>query len=183
MEEGKTHLAGVFEREKARLLGFVRRQLDGFEGMDAEDIVADVTYRLLKRADLIDEVENLSAYIYRSLANRVADHRRKSMPTVSLDHGGEEEGDTPQILQPAHDGPNPEQVYHQAQLREQLRVAIGRLSPKERMVWVATEIDGRSFRELAEAWDEPLGTLLSRKSRATARLRDLLSDYRAQSQE
>jgi len=181
MEEGKTHLAGVFEREKARFLRFVRRQLDGFEGMDAEDVVADVAYRLLRRADMVAEVENLTAYIYRSLANRITDYRRQSVSTVPLDLGGEEDGNAPRAVQPEHDGPNPEQVYHQAQLREQLRVAIGRLSPKERMVWVAIEIDGRSFRELAEAWDEPLGTLLSRKSRATARLRAFLSDYRMQS--
>jgi RNA polymerase sigma factor (sigma-70 family) len=178
MEEGKTRLAGVFEREKARLLGFVRRQMDGFSGMDAEDIVADVTYRLLRRADMVEEVENLTAYIYRSLANRITDHRRKGLPTVSLDHGAEEDGHAPRAIQPEHDGPDPEQAYHQIQLREQLRVAIGRLSAKERSVWVAIEIEGRSFRELADAWGEPIGTLLSRKSRATARLRELLSDYR-----
>ncbi|NTV74284.1 MAG: sigma-70 family RNA polymerase sigma factor [Holophaga sp.] len=183
MDEGKTHLAGVFEREKARFLGFVRRQLDGFSDMDAEDILADVTYRMFSRADLVEEVENLTAYIYRALANRIADHRRKDRPVVSLDHGGEGDWTSPPALQPEHDGPDPEQVYHQAQLREQLRVAIGRLGPRERQVWVAIEIDGRSFRELAQAWDEPIGTLLSRKSRATAKLRELLSDYRIKPQE
>jgi DNA-directed RNA polymerase specialized sigma24 family protein len=100
------------------------------------------------------------------------------LPTVSLDHGAEEDGHAPRAIQPEHDGPDPEQAYHQIQLREQLRVAIGRLSAKERSVWVAIEIEGRSFRELADAWGEPIGTLLSRKSRATARLRELLSDYR-----
>lgn len=183
MEEGKTHLAGVFEREKSRFLGYVRRQLDGFSGMDAEDIVADVTYRMFSRADVVEEVENLTAYIYRSLANRIADHLRKERPTVSLDHSVEADGNPTQFLQPEHDGPDPEELYHQAQLREQLRVAIGQLNPKERRVWVATEIDGQSFRDLAEAWDEPIGTLLSRKSRATARLRELLSDFRPQSEE
>jgi DNA-directed RNA polymerase specialized sigma24 family protein len=124
MEEGKTHLAEVFEREKARFLGFVRRQLDGFSGMDAEDIVGDVIYRLLRQADMVEEVEILTAYIYRSLANRITDLRRKSVPPVSLDHGGEDDGDASQAIQPEHPGPDPEEVCHQAQLREQLRVAL-----------------------------------------------------------
>ncbi len=175
MEEGRARLAKVFEREKARFLAFAHRQLDGFAGMDAEDVVADVAFRLLRRADVVEEVENLTAYIYRSLANRVADHRRSRMPVVSLDHAGPD--DAPDALHPEHDGPGPEQLYHQAQVREHLREAIGRLGPRERAVWVATEIDGRNYRDLAEEWDEPIGTLLSRKSRATARLRAMLSEH------
>jgi RNA polymerase sigma factor (sigma-70 family) len=175
MQEGWSRLAEVLEREKARFLAFARRQLDGFAGIEPEDVLSEVAFRLLRRADVVAEVENLSAYIYRSLANRVTDHRRSRRPTVSLDQAGAEESQD--ALQPAHDGPGPEQLYQQAQLREQLRAAIGRLGPRERAVWVATEIHGRSFRELAEAWDEPIGTLLSRKSRATARLRALLSEF------
>lgn len=177
MEERGSRLAEVFEREKSRFLGFVRRQAAGFSGLDAEDIVSDVAYRLLKRADVMDQVENLTAYIYRSLANRIEDHRRASHPTVSLDEGSADGSESHVPIDPEHRGPDPEQVYHQTQLRDQLRTAIGRLGPRERAVWVATEIDGRSFRDLAEDWDEPIGTLLSRKSRATARLREFLSEY------
>ena len=63
------------------------------------------------------------------------------------------------------------------ELREKLLWAVGRLSPLERALWIATTIEGRGFGELAREWDEPIGTLLSRKSRANARLRELLKDY------
>lgn len=178
MEDNKSRLAGVFEREKSRFLRFVRRQISDFSDMDAEDIVSDVTYNLLRRADVISEIENLTAYIYRSLTNRIADHQRGNFPTpISLDlHGGDDQ-DSPQSIDPKHGGPTPDQSYHQSELRVRLRQAIGLLPPKERAIWVATEIDGRRFRDLAEDWNEPIGTLLSRKSRATSRLRELLSDY------
>ena len=52
----------------------------------------------------------------------------------------------------------------------------GTLNPQERAVWLATEVDGLSFRKLAARWGEPTGTLLSRKSRATAKLRKQLAD-------
>jgi DNA-directed RNA polymerase specialized sigma24 family protein len=51
-----------------------------------------------------------------------------------------------------------------------------KLEPKQRAVWIATEIEGYTFKELAAKWEEPIGTLLSRKSRATKILRKLLKD-------
>jgi RNA polymerase sigma factor (sigma-70 family) len=178
MEEVRNRLAEVFEREKSRFLGYVRRQLSGFSGMEAEDILADVAYQLLRRADLIAEVENLTAYIYRSLANRITDHRRGGHPPLSLDHPGLRGDTLDRPFDPEHPGPTPEQSFLQEELRAQLLQALGQLNPLERAVWIATEIEGRSYRDLAEDWDQPIGTLLSRKSRATARLRDLLSHHR-----
>lgn len=172
MEDAGHRLAEVFEREKGRFLGFVRRQLEVVAQADAEDVVADVTFRLLQKGDLVDQVESLTAYIYRSLVNRIQDYRGRRRPTVPLEPDGEDPG--PAI---AHDGPDPEQAYGHSQLRERLGAALDQLSPRERAVWIATEVEGLSFRELADAWDEPIGTLLSRKSRATARLRESLKEF------
>jgi RNA polymerase sigma factor (sigma-70 family) len=183
MTEGSARLAEVFEREKSRLLGYVRRQLAGFSGAEAEDIVSDAVYNLLRRADVIGEIENLTAYLYRSVANRITDHRRGGAPPLSLDHPARLSAEETGPLDPEHAGPTPEQSYDQAQLRERLAEALDQLGPRERAIWIATEVDGRSFRELAEDWGEPIGTLLSRKSRASGRLRDLLSDYRTRTQE
>jgi len=177
MEEGRSRLAAVFEREKERFIGFVRRQMDGLAGLDPEDVVADVATQLLARADLVHEVESLSAYVYRSLRNRLLDHVRRPSPAVALREDWEDELPA-RAVQAVADGPDPEEAYRLAQIREHLREAIGRLGPPERAVWIATEIEGRSFRELAEAWEEPIGTLLSRKSRANAKLRELLHEYR-----
>lgn len=173
MEEGRSRLAIVFEREKDRFIGFVRRQMDGLVGLDPEDIVADVATQLLARADLVNEVESLSAYVYRSLRNRLMDHVRRPQAAFALREDGEE-GAPNQAVQPVANDPDPEEAYRLAQIREHLREAIGLLGAPERAVWIATEIEGRSFRDLAEDWQEPIGTLLSRKSRANAKLRRML---------
>jgi RNA polymerase sigma factor (sigma-70 family) len=177
MTSGKQKLGELFVREKSRFLSFVRLRLFDLSGMDAEDILSEVTYNLLRRADVIGEVENLSAYVYRSLANRVTDHQRQSVPLVPAI-------DVPDPAQPAvpvlppDSRPRPDQSLQQAELRDSLYRAIDTLNPAERAVWIATEIDERSFRELSEDWDEPIGTLLSRKSRATEKLRQQLSEYK-----
>jgi RNA polymerase sigma factor (sigma-70 family) len=57
-----------------------------------------------------------------------------------------------------------------------LTEAIGKLEPRQRAILIATELKGESFRELSEAWGEPIGTLLSRKSRAVKALRQLMDE-------
>jgi RNA polymerase sigma factor (sigma-70 family) len=162
-----------------RFLRFVQHQLFEQDAMEAEDIVSDVLYGLLRRADVIGEIENLSAYLYRSLANRVTDHHRARVPQVRIDDA--EQVETPKVELPGK-GLDPEKALEQQELQNRLSVAIGKLPPPERAVWLATEIDGFTFRDLAEEWNEPIGTLLSRKSRAAAKLRQLLSDYRPKRQ-
>ena len=179
IEKGKSRLAEIFTHERARFLGFVRRQLHDLPLMDAEDVLSDVTYNLLSRADVVEQAENLTAYIYRSLANRIVDQRRRAVPAVALDADGDEgEDGARQAREVADERPRPDQHLEQRELKARLHEALGHLSSRERAVWIATEIDGRSFRDLAEEWEEPMGTLLSLKSRANARLRSLLSDYR-----
>jgi DNA-directed RNA polymerase specialized sigma24 family protein len=53
--------------------------------------------------------------------------------------------------------------------------AIEELSAEEKAVILATEMEGRTFKELAEDWGIPLGTLLARKSRALDKIRNQLT--------
>jgi RNA polymerase sigma factor (sigma-70 family) len=176
MKEGAAFLAKIFIREKSRFLRFVVRQRSDMDDAEAEDILSDVTYNLLRHHDVIDEIENLTAYIYRSLANRVRNYRRERLATVAINGPADNSGTG--AVEIPDTRPRPDEAVEQRELRDHLLRAIDQLGAKERAVWIATEIDGRSFRDLAEEWDEPIGTLLSRKSRASATLRRLLSDYK-----
>ncbi len=171
MDETKNRLALLFRAEKERFVSFVRRRLGDRSRTDAEDIVSDVVYRVLRRIDIVGEIENLTAYLYRSLENRIVDKRRGASPRMSLD---EEEF---QFQRRPERERGPDQGLERLDLRERLAQAIGRLSPQERAVFLATEVDDRSFRDLAEEWGEPIGTLLSRKNRAVARLKKMLAEY------
>ncbi len=103
--------------------------------MAAEDIVSDVVFGLLRRADVISEIENLSAYVYRSLTNRVTDHRRAQVDELRIDDAEPEESAA--IEQP-DERTDPEQSVVQEELRDRLRAAVGDLPPAERAVWLAT---------------------------------------------
>ncbi|HAS74661.1 MAG TPA: RNA polymerase subunit sigma-24, partial [Clostridiales bacterium UBA8960] len=116
------------------------------------------------------------AYVYRALQNRVIDYFRLNDRTTSLSTPllGDDELTLLDKLQDKQDVLS--EIEHKA-LVKRLTEAIDRLEPKQRAVFIATEFDGKTFKELSELWNEPIGTLLSRKSRAMkalqAQLRDL----------
>jgi RNA polymerase sigma factor (sigma-70 family) len=93
MNEATHPLTEFFRREGRRLVSFVRGKIEDSAELEAEDLVQDVFAALFERADPLAEVENLSAYVWRSLRNRVIDALRKRRPTVSLDQPlGDEDG-------------------------------------------------------------------------------------------
>jgi RNA polymerase sigma factor (sigma-70 family) len=163
---GRERLVAALGRDRRRLTRFVETRLQGWA--DAEDLLSDVVVRLLERGDLLGQVEDVTAYLYRALTNAIIDafRKRRTRPEV----------DDPLAMETASgDANDPETAFALAEQRDRLADALTRLSAAERAVWVAVELEGRSFRDLALAWDEPIGTLLSRKSRAGKRLRVLLA--------
>ncbi len=160
LQHGRNRLAAALQRDYGRLVGFVARRLSaGIRDHDPEDVLSDVVLRLLERADLLAEVENVTAFLFTALGHRVADlfRRKREQPLPDDD-----------ATAPAA----PDDI----QRRLEISQALSLLSTAERAVWLAVELDGDSFRDLAERWGVPIGTLLSRKSRATKTLRRLLGD-------
>jgi RNA polymerase sigma factor (sigma-70 family) len=161
-------VADFIAREWDRLVGAVRSWIDDEADRDAEDIVQDVLAGLFERGDVTEPIRDLSAFVWRSLRNRVTDRRRARRATVSLDAGAggavaDGRSDTGALVA-------------QRALGVRIDAAIESLGDDERDVFVATELEGRKFRELAETWDTPMGTLLARKYRAVRHLRSALAD-------
>ena len=149
----------VLTQNRGRLVGFARHRLgDADPGFDAEDVVSDVVLRLLERGDVVGEIENLTAYLYEALSNRITDlfRRRRDVQMPET---------PPEPLSPRN-------------LDDQMAVgqALSLLTTAERALWLAIEMDGYSFRELAALWKVPVGTLLSRKARASKRMRQALAE-------
>lgn len=165
-----------FAREGAKLVRFVRGRVRQISEMDAEDIVADVMLHLVSRLDTAGPVENIAAYAYRSIRNRIADYERGRARMIRLEDCVDEDGELPLLSMLASGADEPADREERAELLLRLSGAIGRLEPRQRAVLIATELNGRSFRELSEAWGEPMGTLLSRKSRAMQNLRRMLTE-------
>jgi len=152
-----------FRTEYSRLVRFVRRLIDDAADRDAEDIVQDVMLGLFDKADITVPIENLSAYIYRALRNRVTDMFRRKRDVESLAELVHES------VEDASD------ALEQKEVRELVIRAIENLSDEQRAVVIATEFEDRSFRELSEEWKIPIGTLLARKSRALQKIKSELA--------
>ena len=152
-----------FQKEYFRLVRYVRRLIDDAGDRDAEDIVQDVMLSIFDKADVTIPIENLAAYVYRSLRNKVIDIFRKREEILSLsDVIGDARSDT-------------ERVVERKELMDFVFRAVDSLPPAQRGILIATEFEGRSFRELSEEWEVPIGTLLARKSRALQQIREKLT--------
>lgn len=157
-------IAEFFQAEYQRLVRYVRWVIDDTADRDAEDVVQDVMLNLFDRADFTIPIENLTAYIYQSLRNRVVDLlRRRRKGTISLsDVIRDTRYDTVREVE-------------RGEIRNRVYQALDSLSEEQRAVIVATEFDDRPFRELSKEWGIPIGTLLARKSRALQKIREKLT--------
>jgi RNA polymerase sigma factor (sigma-70 family) len=165
---------GAFiKTERQRFIAFVRALLRDASEIDPEDVLHDVLARLLGKPRLQVSVDQMTAYIFRSLRNRVVDHMRTRARHVSLDDGGDGNGDEsrPTLLDLLHDAnPGVLEALQSEDGKRALFKALDGLSAIERAVVIAHELEGSSFKELASRLRLPLNTLLSHKARAMKKL-------------
>src|SRR5580704_7127256 len=159
-------ISEVIQRQRRRLFHFIRQRVDD-EG-DAEDILQDVFYELTEAYRLMKPIEQVGAWLYRVARNRIIDRFRKKKPGAEVLR---EEG-APR-LEDLLPSPNagPEAMYARGVLLEEFDAALEELPEEQRDVFVAHEMDGKSFKQLAEETGLSVNTLLSRKHYAILHLR------------
>ncbi len=165
-------IAEFFRNEHRHLVQFVRRLIDDTAAQDGEDLVQDVALNLFRKADVMAPVEDLAAYVYRALRNKVVDEFRiRREPHLSLDANVAEDSrvSLAEMLHDARD--NALQALEQSELKQRLFAAIEALPMAQKAIIVETEFEGRSFQELSTLWNVPIGTLLARKSRGIQAIR------------
>ena len=163
--EQDRRISETVERERARLRNFIRKRVP--DPRDAEDILQDVFYELVEAYRLMEPLEQVTAWLFRVASNRIIDRFRKKRP--------EEESLGLEDLLPSPDG-GPEAAYARSVLLDELDAALDELPEAQREVFVAHELQGRSFKELAEESGVSVNTLLSRKHYAVLHLRRRLQD-------
>ncbi len=170
--EQNRRISETLLREQARLRQFIRRRVS--DDGDAEDIFQEVFYELTDAYRLMKPVEQVGAWLFRVARNRIIDlFRRKRPATLGNDFMlSMEDGETLpwEDLLPSPDA-GPEAAYARSVLLEELDAALEELPEEQREVFIAHEIEGRSFKELSEATGLSVNTLLSRKRYAMLRLR------------
>ena len=167
-------ISEVVEREQSRLRNFIRRRV--LDPADAEDIVQEVFYELVEANRLLMPIEHVTGWLFRVARNRITDLFRKKKPENFSDAAVEDEnGELLQIedlLPSPEDGP--EALYVRSVLLEELEFAIDELPEEQREVFVAHELEGQSFKEMAMESGVSINTLLSRKRYAVLALRERL---------
>jgi len=172
--EQDQRISEVVERERSRLRNFIRRRVPDLR--DAEDILQDVFYELVEANRLLMPIEHVSGWLFRVARNRIIDFFRKKKPERFSDAAVADEDDELLQLEEVLPSPDagPEALYARKVLLDELELAVGELPEEQREVFVAHEVEGRSFKEIAAETGVSVNTLLSRKRYAVRRLRERL---------
>lgn len=164
-------ITDVVLRERSRLLNFIRRRVP--DARDAEDILQDVFSELVEANRLLMPIEHVTGWLFRVARNRITDLFRRMRPELfsETDDAADDDGRLRLAdLLPSPDA-RPDALYTRTLLLEALEQAVAGLAPEQRDVFVAHEIEGRSFKEMAAATGVSVNTLLSRKRYAVRHLR------------
>ena len=172
LREDDRRISEVVQRERTRLLNFIRRHAPDPD--DAEDILQDVFYRLVEANRMLMPIEHVTGWLFRVARNRITDLFRKKEPeNFSEIDVADEEGLSFEDLLPSPDA-GPDALYVRNLLLEEMQRAIAELPKEQREVFIAQELEGRSFKELSEQTGVSINTLLARKRYAVIRLRERL---------
>jgi len=169
--EQNRRISEVIQRERRRLFLFVRKRVDN-EG-DAEDILQDVFYELIEAYRLMKPIEQVGSWLYRVARNRIIDLFRKRRPETLGEIALDRDADEALLLEDLLPSPDagPDAMFARSMLLEEVDAALQELPEEQREVFVAHEIDGRTFKQLADETGLSINTLLSRKRYATLHLR------------
>src|SRR5438128_3559734 len=168
----------VVNREQSRLRNFIRRRVP--DPRDAEDILQYVFYELVEANRLLMPIEHVTGWLFRVARNRIIDLFRKKRPENFSDVAVAHEDDEGELLRledllPSVDA-SPEALYARSVLLDELELAVEELPEEQREVFIAHELEGRSFKQMAAETGVNVNTLLSRKRYAVRHLRQRLQD-------
>ena len=172
--EQDQRISEVVKRERSRLHNFIRRRVP--DPRDAEDILQEVFYELVEANRLLMPIEHVTGWLFRVARNRIADLFRKKKPESFTDVAvadDEEELLRLEDLLPSTDA-GPDALYARSVLLEELKFALSELPAEQREVFVAHELEGRTFKEMAAESGVSINTLLARKHYAVLHLREHL---------
>ena len=174
MTDQDSQISEIIAEERSRLRNFIRRRVP--DPRDAEDILQDVFFKLVEANRLLMPIDHVTGWLFRVARNRITDLFRKKKPVSFSD--AEVAGEDDELLRfedllPSPDE-GPEALYARNVLLDALELAVDELPVEQREVFVAHELEGRSFKEIAAQTGVGVNTLLSRKRYAVLNLRERL---------
>lgn len=178
MAQEDQRVSEAIDREYARLRNFIRHRVA--DQFDAEDILQEVFYELIEAYRMMRPIEQVTAWLFRVARNRIIDLFRKKTREAqrsrekAVTGGGQTVPADEELLLSRDAGP--EAAYARSVLLEELDAALDELPEEQRQVFVAHELMGHSFKELAAQSGVSVNALILRKHYAVRRLRERLQD-------
>jgi RNA polymerase sigma factor (sigma-70 family) len=179
--DDNARIAAAVAAQGPRLRAFVRRQVADLT--EVEDIVQDAFLELVSAYRLTEPIEHVAAWLMRVARNRIIDRfRKQSRKSAVSEPSGMDHAHSTTILDEwlAPDSAGPEANYVREILADELAAAVDELPAEQRAVFVAHELEGRSFKDLAAEMGVGVNTLLGRKHAAVRHLRRRLQDIRSE---
>jgi RNA polymerase sigma factor (sigma-70 family) len=173
-EQQDRRISEVVTRERSRLRNFIRSRVP--DPLDAEDILQDVFYELVQANRLLMPIEHITGWLFRVARNRITDLFRRKKPEIFNGFEVADDDDELQGLEdllPSGDA-GPDELLMRDLIFNELEIAISELPDEQRAVFVAHELEGRSFKDIAAMTGVSVNTLLSRKRYAVLHLRERL---------
>ncbi|MBB3258355.1 RNA polymerase sigma factor (sigma-70 family) [Paraburkholderia bannensis] len=171
MTDRDSEITATVVRERTRLVNFIRRRIRDQD--DAEDILQEVFHEFVQAYRLPAPIEQASAWLFRAARNRIVDRFRKKKEQPLADIEPDDDADSEYRLDlalPSQEA-GPEAIYARTLLLKALQEALDELPAEQRDVFIAHELEGRSFKDLAAQSGVALNTLLARKRYAVLHLR------------
>lgn len=181
-KQGDTENVGkLIKDNQPRLRSFIERRVPNKE--DAEDILQDVFYQLLKTFEnTTNPIGQVTAWLYHVARNMIINKSKKKheeeLP-VAYEEEEEEEGDFLENLSETlfnSDHQTPETEYLRSLFWQELEATLKELPTEQRKAFELTELEGLSVKEAAQQEKVPVNTLLSRKHYAITLLRTRLEN-------
>jgi RNA polymerase sigma factor (sigma-70 family) len=174
--EQDQRISDVVTREQSRLRNFIRRRVP--DPGDAEDILQEVFYELIEANRLLMPIQHVTGWLFQVARNRITDLFRKKKPESFSDAAVAHRENDDELLRlddllPSPDA-GPEALYARRVLLDELESAVEELPDEQREVFIAHELEGRTFKEMSAATGVSINTLLSRKRYAVLHLRERL---------
>jgi RNA polymerase sigma factor (sigma-70 family) len=168
------HISDAIQRDQPKLRNFIRSRVP--DSRDAEDILQDIYYELVEANRLLMPIEHVTGWLYRVARNRIIDLFRKNQPENFSDIDLADQDDELLQLEEMLPSPDagPEALFARNVLLDELELALEELPLEQQVVFVAHEIEGFSFKEIAAETGENINTLLARKHYAVLYLRKRL---------
>jgi RNA polymerase sigma-70 factor (ECF subfamily) len=136
---------------------------------EAEDLVQETYAKALKGFSSFQPGTNFRAWIYQILRNTFLTSRTGLKSTVPLEPESDQES-VPAVKD------TPESILLQRSSRELVQAALGRLPVAYREILLLCEFEEMSYQEISATLAIPIGTVMSRLSRARRALRDAVQE-------